>query len=87
MLNMTFSGLLSTVNPIDAITERMFAFGASLTPLLCGLGRIILYENKYILKIHRGALSQIYFCLPPHRTMEPCRSRNSLGWDDFRYHP
>ena len=53
MLNMTFSGLLSTVNPIDAITERMFAFGASLPPLLCGLGRIILYENKYILKIHR----------------------------------
>ena len=38
MLNMTFSGLLSAVNPIDAITERMFAFGACLPPLLCGLG-------------------------------------------------
>ena len=38
MLNMTFSGLLSTVNPIDAITERMFAFRACLPPLLCGLG-------------------------------------------------
>ena len=52
MLNMTFSGLLSAVNPIDAITERMLLL-SMFASFSMWAGRIILYENKYILKIHR----------------------------------